>query len=379
MSNVSKEVLREKLKKFFADRNMSNPTLQDQQTVAASWGMKKKFVEMAKEDKAKAQNTQTLADRERRNQKFSEFQLRLAADYAKRNRLEVDGRNQEVIVHLAQSEYDQQVHEAKVAREAGKMMQEAYERDEAARWKKLLSLPYPAGGVGKDIMNWPLERLDDATIGYYDTGFKLAELRELIKVAITLAEVELYPVVFDRNQRSAMADFMTAQVPPLSPYEAGNWIAVYKILELEGASEELPKVKIDLSVPEPPPLPERNDGPRNPHKPGTEDHFQWDREQVLKGIDAQWDSQLGPYLQEISDASGKTIPASLANAVRDDLIAKNLPFTRYNIRRSFAYLRSNEIPANVYSQDELNQFGKDRAEELMSAEDYKKLNFRRRA
>lgn len=73
------------------------------------------------------------------------------------------------------------------------------------------------------------------------------------------------------------------------------------------------------------------------------------------------------------------IPASLGSAVRDDLIAKNLPFTRYNVRRSFAYLRAGEIPPNVYSQDELNQFEADRREELMSAEEYKKFNYRRRA
>lgn len=125
---VTKEQLREQLKKFFDARNMSNPTLQDQQTVAASWGYKKEFVEMAKQDKAKSTNQQTLADRERRNQKYSEFQMRLRTDYAKRNKIEVTPANEEVVTHLAQAEYNDKLHEAKIAREAGKMIQEAYER-----------------------------------------------------------------------------------------------------------------------------------------------------------------------------------------------------------------------------------------------------------
>lgn len=226
---VTKEQLREQLKKFFDARNINNPTLQDQQTVAASWGYKKEFVEMAKEDKAKSTNQQTLADRERRNQKYSEFQMRLRTDYAKRNKIEVTPANEEVVTHLAQAEYNDKLHEAKIAREAGKMIQEAYERDEAARWKRILTQPYPANGVGKDMMAWPLDRLDDATIAYYETSFKTAELREMLNGAIKMAEIELHPVVFGNDQRNLMKRFMAAQSPPLDPYEAQNWIVAYKL------------------------------------------------------------------------------------------------------------------------------------------------------
>lgn len=378
---VSTEVLSTKLKEHFAKReNMPNPTERDRRAVANGWKLGKEFDALLKEERQRARNQQILADRERRSQTFSDFQLRLAAAYADRMGVAMTERNQEFCVMTAQAEYDQQLHEAKVAREAGKLLQEAYERDEAIRWQKLLTQPYPADGVGKDIMKWPLERLTDQQIDIYD-GYSVKDRRQLLNYAIATAQQELFPVVFDTVQQEAIKRFMNAQVPPLSPFEPQNWIAAFKVLELEGAAEKLPTVKIDLSVPEPPPLPEKYAAPRNPnpHKPGSEAYLQWDRDQIQKGIDEHWDSQLGPALQEIATASGKLIPASLAAAVRDDLLAKNLPFTTYNIRRSFAYLRAGEIPANVYSQDELDQFEKDRQEELMSAEEYKKLNFRRRA
>jgi hypothetical protein len=370
--------LREALTKFFPVRGNENPSVQDQEIVAASWGLKKQFVEMTKEDRKNKQNKAMLKEREIRRGKFSNFELRLADAWAKRNSVEINSRNQEYCVHAAQSEYDEQLREADEARKVGQFMQETYERREADRWKKLLTQPYPADGVGKDFFSWPLERLNDAQVEEYG-NYSTNELRQMLDYAITIAEQELFPVVFDIEQRRLMTQFMTAQQPPLSPIEAQNWIVAFKILELEGASKELPTHTVDLSVPEPPPLPVRNDGPVNPHKPGSLEAKQFDRDEMRKGVEAEIDAVVGPIFQELADQSGKSIDSSLVKACVADLQTKNLPFTRYNLRRSFAYLRADEVPPGTYTRDELDQFEADRAEQMMSADQYKKLNYRRSA
>jgi hypothetical protein len=172
--------------------------------------MKKEFLAMAEADRKNAQNKAMLKDRERRRGKWSVFELQLANDWAKRNGVEINSRNEEYCVHAAQAEYDEKLEEAEQTRKVGQFMQETYERREAARWQKLLTEPYPADGPGKDMMSWNLERLNDAQVEEYG-NYSTTELRIMLDNAIHSAEEELFPVVFDRDQRSAMTSFMNAQ------------------------------------------------------------------------------------------------------------------------------------------------------------------------
>ena len=334
---------------------------------------KTEWAKIAGQRRRDAKNERLMADREsRRTDNHSAQDILIGQQWAQRNKQVIGTAPRMVSIEFAittgRAEHDAEVAEIAAAQAEGRRRQVTWEAGERQRIAQIIQRPYS----GQGLENLP--RLDDAAYERYKS-YGPEKLAEGVLEARKMAQIELGEV-FSPSEISILNRFLVNQDPVADTMQSESWIIGFRVLVAERVIrvEALPTHKIVFKEPELPKVVESSE-PTNPYRAGTLEHDRWERDEAEKGAAAEVDAVIGASIQEIATASKMTIPRSLVEAVVMDLKAKGLAPTRYNVRRSFAYLRGSEVPPNVYDQAELDSFKRDEQERLMSADEYKKLNY----